>query len=88
MAVAEFLEKSPDNRVMSELTTALAKDVKGAAVVLLGAKEPDSVLGANRRFGKGGSWDLRASGKRVVTVSKGKLVAKNSEFLMTVAKFC
>ena len=80
MAVSEFLERSPIMRESPEDSCALARSGDFA-------KEPDSVEGVKMKFDRGGSLDLRVSGRIVLTSLTGKFCDKYSEDLTALAKF-
>lgn len=79
MAVAEFLENSPAQKMKSASMAALFRMVDLA-------KEPESVAGAKSMLGSGGSLERRASGRRTLTSLSGSEL-RYSAFLMILEKF-
>ena len=71
IAVAEFLEKSPINKLASAWLTKLLS-------VADFAKEPLSVAGSNSTFSNVGSFPRRLSGKSKLMHEKGKFFFINS----------
>lgn len=79
MVVAEFLEKSPINRLDAEFVHALRNSGDLA-------KEPESVLGVKVIFDRGGSEPRRLSGRTSWTVLSGKWLRRYSEMRYALAK--